>query len=100
MDLVLSRHAEEKVRLRALSIKLIKDVLNNPDQLYFDIATGLFVSMKSMEFRGENVPIVVVYRMEKDSYYVVTAYPCKEFSKEAERKIKKGRWVKVERRGL
>ena len=100
MDLILSRHAEEKVRLRALSIELIKHVLNSPDQLYFDVSTGLFVSMKSMEFRGDNVPIVVVYRVEKGGYYVVTAYPCREFSKEAERKIKKGRWIRIGKRGL
>jgi len=38
--------------------------------------------------------IMVVYRVEKGGFYVVTAYPCWEFSKEAERKNKKGRWIR------
>ena len=96
---MLSRHAEEKVRLRGLSVELIKHVLNNPDQLYFDSASGLFVGMKIAEFRGEKAPIVVVYRIERGSYYVVTAYPCREFDSETERKVKKGRWISVRRRG-
>jgi len=36
LDLILSRHAEERVRLRAMIIELIKNVLNSPNRLFFD----------------------------------------------------------------
>ncbi|MDJ0270638.1 MAG: hypothetical protein NXY59_08875 [Aigarchaeota archaeon] len=39
--------------------------------------------------------MVVIYRTEKGRHYIAMAYPCKEFKEEAERKVKKGRWIKV-----
>ena len=39
--------------------------------------------------------MVVIYRAENGSYYIATAYPCKEFKKEVVKKVKMGRWIKV-----
>ncbi|GBC68610.1 hypothetical protein HRbin01_00293 [archaeon HR01] len=98
LDLILSRHAGEKIRLRGLSMELIKQVLNSPEQIYFDVVTRLYVAMGHVAFHGEKIPMVVIYRAERGSHYIATVYPCKEFKEEAERKVKKGRWIKVGRR--
>jgi len=95
LNLILSRHAREKIKLRGLKMELINQVLNSPEQIYFDVVTRLYVAIRNVDFHDEKIPMVVVYRPENDSYYIATAYPCKEFKEEVDRKVKKGRWIKV-----
>ena len=95
VDLILSRHASEKIKLRRLRMELINQVLNSPEHIYFDVVTRLYVAIRKVEFHDEKIPLVVIYRTEDDSYYIATVYPCKEFKEEVDRKVKKGRWIKV-----
>lgn len=41
------------------------------------------------------IGLVVVFRKERDSFFVITAYPSSKYESEIKRKLKTGRWVET-----
>ncbi|AEM38193.1 hypothetical protein Pyrfu_0321 [Pyrolobus fumarii 1A] len=68
MRIRLTRHAEERLRERGISLEEVKVCIQNPD--YTEESRGALRCWKRM---GDKY-IVVVYRVECNQWIVITAY--------------------------
>ena len=88
LTLGFTKHAREKLSVRQISLKTVKEVLNNPHHSFYDTITGLEVAAKGLTFRGQVTTLVVIYLRSGNEYRVITVYPTKNFENEADRKVK------------
>jgi Domain of unknown function (DUF4258) len=91
----LSKHAQEKLTVRQLDIRMIEEVLENPGHRFYDTLAGSEVAAKVVKMKEEVLTLAVVYAIREDAHYVITVYPSKGFKAEADRKVKFGRWVLI-----
>lgn len=95
VKLRLSEHAEEKVRIRKITLEAIRDVLRSPSHRFYDIINYTEVAVKEVDLYGERIGLVVVFTRENDVYRIVTLYPSRQFMEEIRRKVKLGRWISI-----
>ncbi len=99
MKLSFTKHAREKLSVRQVGLKTVKEVLSNPHRRFYDTITGSEVAAKSLTLRGQATTLVVIYLHRGNEYRVVTVYPTKRFGDEADGKVKSGRWILRKRSG-
>jgi hypothetical protein len=74
----LSKHAREKLHIRQIEISMIEDVLNSPEQRFYDTLGASEVAAKNVKLRDELFTLVVVYDRRDDEHYVTVplqSYP-------------------------
>ncbi len=81
-----SDHAIDRMRKRKVTEAEVREVLNNPDDIFLDIHAGYFVTV----WRKDNKWLIVVFDREE----VVTVVVTSKF-KIVENRIKNGRWIRV-----
>ena len=91
----LSKHAQQKMALRQLDTRMIEEVLEAPENKFYDTLAGSEVAAKVVRIKGEVFTLAVVYTIKDDAHHIVTVYPSKGFKAEADRKVKFGRWVVI-----
>ena len=91
----LSKHAQEKLAVRQLDIRMIEEVLDGPEHRFYDTLSGSEVAAKVVKINEEVLMLAVVYTIRDDAHYIITVYPSKGFKAEADRKVKFGRWVVI-----
>ena len=93
MPVRFSKHAREKLEIRKLDVRMIQEVLDDPEWRFYDTLRGSKVAAKSVKMSDRQIVLAVVYVARGDEYHVITVYPSKTFDQEAGRKVKSGRWV-------
>ncbi|MDI6839443.1 MAG: hypothetical protein QMD71_01085 [bacterium] len=72
----------------------MKNVLESPDYLFYDLFSKAMVAMGKTKIRGIHTYLVIPYIKENDKLKVVTIYPCRDINREIERN--EGiRWIKI-----
>jgi hypothetical protein len=94
MKIILSKHAEFKFQERKIDVKMVKDVLEIYEHLFYDITARTIVAIGKVKIDEKETNLVVVFTKKDDEFYVVTAYPVKNVDKEIKSKEGK-RWIRV-----
>ncbi|WP_290624564.1 DUF4258 domain-containing protein [Archaeoglobus sp. UBA230] len=81
-----SEHAIDRMRRRKVGEAEVREVLNDPDDVFLDVHTGYFVAVRKKDGKW----LIVVFDREE----VVTVVVTSKF-KIVENRVKSGRWIKV-----
>jgi len=77
--LKLTRHAKNNMRLYKITEKDIKIVLEQPETKFTE--KDKYIAIKKIENKFEDMPLKVVYKVEKGIKIIITAYPVKKIYK-------------------
>jgi len=94
IKIIFSKHAKNKISERKLSESFLKEIIRNPDMIFYDIISKVFIAIRNTELSNVKTNLVVCFTKEKNIIKIVTAYPCKKIEKEIRKKEAK-RWVRV-----
>ena len=92
--IVLSKHAQLKIKERRLDVDTIKRVIEEPASLFFDILSKTMAAIRKVEISGIETNLVVVFTHQAEEVKVITAYPCRNIDREIKAKEGK-RWLKI-----
>ena len=73
MDIIISKHAKERIKTYNLTEKIVTDAIKNPDE----IIEGYSETIIAHKLLNEHV-LRIVYAKEKDKIKVITVYPAKK----------------------
>ena len=71
----LSKHAQEKLTIRQLDIRLIGEVLDDPEHRFSDTLVGSEVASKAVRIDEDVLTLAVAYAVGDDAHYIITVYP-------------------------
>lgn len=89
MGVVISEHALERMRKRKVSEEEVMEVLENPEEIFYDTQTGYFVAVRKRNRKW----LIVVYISGRE-IRVVTVVITSKFNI-VENRVKTERWVKL-----
>ena len=75
MEIKLSRHSKNNIRLYGITQTEIEQCINNPDKK--DVEGKYLIAYKVFPGRFSDLPLKVVYVIEQN-YFVITTYPLKK----------------------
>lgn len=94
MKIRLSQHAQNKIAERKLEVHIIKKILASPDFIYYDLISKSMVAIGKAKLDEIETNIIIPFVKERDTFKIITIYPCKELDREI--KKKEGiRWVRI-----
>ena len=73
MEIIISKHAKERIKVYNLTEKIVTEAINNPDETV-DGYAGTLISHKTLN----GYMVRVVYVKEQDKIKVITVYPAKK----------------------
>jgi len=76
----LLKHLKEQAKERNIDIKLIKEILSNPEQIVPEI-NGLKISQKICPINNKQYLIRVIFRGKKDLIIGITVYKTSKIKK-------------------
>jgi len=94
MEIVYSKHAEHRLRIRGIPFDLPAKMVEEAEERFFDTETGHLIAVKRTELYGKIRDVMVAYLQEMETFTVLTIHPLKEGQKENRLKI--GRWRKIQ----
>jgi predicted aspartyl protease len=94
MKIILSKHAQFKFQERKIETKMIEKILEDYAYLFYDLITKAMIAVGKIKIDGVETNIVIVFTKKENEFYIITAYPCKDISKEIKKK-EGGRWIKI-----
>ncbi len=98
MKIRFSQHFAERQRLRDIPDELAETILRGADGYYRNGITGWNVATKRMAFQGKERDVALTYTVDRNEIVLITIHPLKEGQKD--QRIKSGRWVVYEPKGL
>ena len=73
VDIIISKHAKERIKTYNLTEKIVIEAIRNPDE----IIEGYLETIIAHKLLNEHL-LRVVYTKEKDKIRVITVYPAKK----------------------
>jgi hypothetical protein len=95
VKITLTRHAKAKLEERALTLDLVRTVVEGPEHRFYDVVSDAEVSIGGVEFHSRRTFLAAVFITKDRRIHIVTAYTCKGIQKEIERKERLGRWLRL-----
>lgn len=93
MQIIYSRHIENRLRLRQIEYNLPKRIIEEAKENYYDNETGHRISTMKTEINNKIKEVMVAYTVEGQRLKLLTIHPLKKGQKE--NRIKSGRWRKI-----
>ena len=87
----LTKHAEEKIRARAVDINDILQIISRPNMLFHDVESDALVAIGIIGQRT----LVIVFTRRNDIVRIVTVYYSSSIDKLIRRKVDRGVWVRA-----
>jgi hypothetical protein len=94
MKITLSKHAQFKFQERKIDTKMIENILEKYEYLFYDLIAKTIVVIGKIKIDEEETNLVVIFNKREDEIYIVTAYPVKDIDKEIKNKEGK-RWIRI-----
>jgi hypothetical protein len=94
MKITLSKHAQFKFQERKINIRMIEEVLERYEHLFYDLIARIIVAIGKIKIDGKETNLVVIFTKKEDEIYIVTAYPVRDIEKEIKSKEGK-RWIRI-----
>ena len=98
MKIRFSQHFAERQRLRDIPDGLAETILRDANGHYRNGISGWNVAIKRMAFQGKERDVALTYTVDRNEIVLITIHPLKEGQKD--QRIKSGRWVVYEPKGL
>jgi len=89
-----SKHALKKIVERELKIPELRKILKNPNLVYYDLHLKTMVAIGETKIADVKTNLIIPFVRERDTFRVITAYPCKNLEREI-RKKEGRRWVRI-----
>ena len=84
-------HVKFRIKIRKINQSVIKKIVKQPEQIYFDNETGYWVAVKSVTYAGKNRPMIAVFDEMKTGIKVITVFPSD--AREIQSRVIRGRWI-------
>jgi len=93
MQIIYSRHIENRLRLRQIEYDLPKRIIEEAKENYYDNETGHSIATMKTEINNKIKEVIVAYTVEGEILKLLTIHSLKKGQKE--NRIKSGRWRKI-----
>lgn len=90
----LTNHAKNRLKERMISKEEVKNVLDNPEAIYFDILTEHFVSIGPRTSTPGHW-LIIVYEIRNQLKRVISILDTSTIEKITHSREAKGRWLRV-----
>lgn len=87
----LSQHVLLRIRIRKIDKRILREIILNPEEIYFDIESKYWIAVKEEEYAGKKRPMVTVFEKKISEVDIITVYPSNR--NEIESRVRKGRWT-------
>ncbi|MDJ0269487.1 MAG: DUF4258 domain-containing protein [Aigarchaeota archaeon] len=87
----LTRHAEEKIRVRRVDMNDVLQIISRPNMLFRDVESDTLVAIGII---GQRM-LVIVFTRRDDMVRIVTVYYSSSVDKLIRRKVDRGVWVRA-----
>lgn len=94
MNIIYSKHAQQKLDERQIRHEKVEEVLRKPEFLFYDIMNKTIIGISRVNLEDLETNLVVVFTKESDYIKVVTVYPCRDIKREISKK-EGSRWVRI-----
>lgn len=91
MLISLSNHLRLRLRTRKINAALPKRIIENAEQICFDVETNHFIAIKQERYAGKKRPMVAVFDRSENEVKIITVYPSDE--QEILARTARGRWI-------
>ncbi|MBI3589550.1 MAG: hypothetical protein HY093_04045 [Candidatus Liptonbacteria bacterium] len=91
--IVYTNHLLSRIEFRAIPKKLPEEIYSQADAYYFDLATTLFIAVKSISRGKTKKKFAVAFSIHDDIVYLITVHPLKKGQEE--NRVNSGRWQKT-----
>lgn len=88
--IVYSGHLTERLGLRQIDEALPRQIIERPDRLFRDTATGYRIAVSKKEYLGSEHLMMVAFEIEGGVATAITIHPLEE--RDVEMKLRAGRW--------
>jgi hypothetical protein len=94
MVITLAEHLKVRLKKREISEEIVRKVCLESGERYYDEATGCFIAVKKLVYKGKERDMMVAYdTIKEEEVVLVTIHPLGSGQKEG--RIRKGRWKKI-----
>jgi uncharacterized DUF497 family protein len=90
MKIYFTNHAKEQLEKRVIKVEDVEFVLENPDNIYYDLKEGNFVAVKKID----NKLLIVIFEEVFGCFKVISAIKSSKLNL-PENRVKRGRWIEV-----
>ncbi len=94
MNLQFSDHIKTKMKLRNISEKLVKEIIQTSKEHFWDSETEYYIAVKTVELNIKKREVMVAYELFGDTIICITVHPLKVGQKD--RRIQNNRWRKIQ----
>jgi hypothetical protein len=86
-----SDHLEDRLIIRHIGRDLLERIIREAKQGFTDTATGYQIAVATVDYRGADHLMMVVFEETESEIVAVSIHPLNE--RDVDRKIRNGRWI-------
>ena len=91
MQIIYTKHLKSRAKQRKIPIKLVKEVLENAEEFYFDNLRSHSIVIAKINYKGKLRKMLVSYDKIRLQFEVITIHPISE--KDINQKVESKRWI-------
>ncbi|MFQ6063335.1 MAG: DUF4258 domain-containing protein [Methanosarcinales archaeon] len=84
MNVIFTEHARERLVKRDIRERMVIQVLENPDNIYYDLREGNFVAVRKIIEEDKKKLLIVIFAETAEGRLGIP-----------ENRVKKGRWIEL-----
>lgn len=92
MKIIITKHALQRLKIRKITKKMVKEIIDDPEEEYYDNIQQSCIAIKSMLYGGKIKKISVYFHYEDLNVKIHTVHP--ERKQEINNRLKNGRYIK------